>query len=341
MEYKQLPFLSAVSAERETFAISVSALQDFAESWYLDCSVREHSTRTLTKRRLLLGKFFWYLQREQIATVTVTAIRRFLHYVRTGHEDPNGRWGNPRWKRPVKPGTVASFHSTLRTFFNWVARETDVDITPMKKIAPPVDRPDQIQPFTYEEIVGLLIAARQSRHPDRDVAILLFLLDTGVRVSELCDLTVRDVNLPSRSARVQGKGGKDRTVYFGRRTAQALWKYLRTHNLTERTPEHPFWVSLGGKNPGDGLTRNGVLQMVRRLGQQAHITHRKVSVHTFRHTFAVQYLRNGGNQFTLMELLGHTDLKMTRRYVLFAEADVETQYRRYSPVDHWVDPRAK
>jgi site-specific recombinase XerD len=81
------------------------------------------------------------------------------------------------------------------------------------------------------------------------------------------------------------------------------------------------------------LTRSGLLQLIRRLGKAAKIEACRCSPHTFRHTFAVEFLRAGGNVFTLKELLGHTTLTMTQRYVAIAQADIESQHRRFSPAD--------
>lgn len=336
MHATALPFHSTSDPSQALpsgFSFSVAELKTYAESWFMDCEIRQHSDRTLEKRRYLLGKFFWFLATKRIQAVNVGVLRQFLSYVTHGHKEPGGRWGNERETEPVKPGTVANFHNTLRTFLNWVVVEADLDIVPMRKIAAPVDRPDQIDPFTREESQKLIEAAKLTRYPERDSAITLFLLDTGVRVSELCGLAYADLNMPARSARILGKGGKERTVYFGRETSKALWRYFRAFKVLERLPGEALWQGEGGNKPRQPLTRSGVLQMLRRLGEAAHVENQRVSPHTFRHTFAVEFLRRGGNQFTLMELLGHTDLKMTKRYVSYVQADMAAQHRQYGPVD--------
>lgn len=114
------------------------------------------------------------------------------------------------------------------------------------------------------------------------------------------------------------------------RASRALWKYL---NEDFREADDFVFLSDGGKETGDPLTRSGGLQLIRRLGRAAGITNVRVSPHTFRHTFSIEFLRNGGNQFTLMTILGHTDMKMTARYVAIAQADVARQHRHHSPAD--------
>jgi integrase/recombinase XerD len=196
----------------------------------------------------------------------------------------------------------------------------------MGRVPKPLDRPDDVQPFTETQVNDLLTAAKRSRQPRRDEAILLFLFDTGLRASELCSLRFKDVDMTAKKATVEGKGGKTRPVYFGRVAARALWAYLKEDG---REAEEPIFLS----ERGDALTRSGLQQLLERLGAQAHVTSTRCSPHTFRHTFAVSFLRAGGNQFTLMNLLGHTNIQMTSRYVRLAQADVENQHRQFSPAD--------
>jgi len=93
------------------------------------------------------------------------------------------------------------------------------------------------------------------------------------------------------------------------------------------------WMSFSSGWFLKSLTRSGLLQLIERLGIAAGIKQVRCSPHTFRHTFAVDFLRNGGNSFNLQQLLGHCDMHMTARYVNVAQADIENQHRRYSPAD--------
>lgn len=81
------------------------------------------------------------------------------------------------------------------------------------------------------------------------------------------------------------------------------------------------------------MKRSGLLQLIRRLGRKAGIQATRCSPHTFRNTFAVEFLRGGGNLFSLQQLLGHSSLSMTNRYVALAQGDIENQHRQFSPAD--------
>ena len=136
--------------------------------------------------------------------------------------------------------------------------------------------------------------------------------------------------MSARKCIVLGKGNKHRVVYFGRQTAKALWNYLREE---DREPCSPVFLSDRGTKAGEPLTRAGLRQLIERLGKAANIEAVRCSPHTFRHTFAVTFLRNGGNVFSLQQILGHTSLQMTNRYVAVSQADLERQHRQFSPVD--------
>ena len=233
-------------------------------------------------------------------------------------------------RRPVSKRTVNTYYGHLKTLLRWIVCEGDLPSSPMATIAVPKSRDDQVNPFSDAQVKALLAAARRSQHPRRDEALLLLLFDTGLRASEVCGLQLSDVDMQAKRCRILGKGEKHRGMPFGRTTAQAIWKYLREE---PREPTAPVFLSDRGTRAGAPLTRWGVRQIVERLGKSAHMESVRCSPHTFRHTFAVSFLRNGGNVFTLQELLGHTDLKMTNKYVKLAQADIENQHRQFSPVE--------
>ena len=160
----------------------------------------------------------------------------------------------------------------------------------------------------------------------RDKAILLLLLDTGVRAAELLAITVDQVNPPTGVVTVMGKGRKERDVCYSDLAAAAVKDYLRRRVGIE-TP------ALFVNQYGEPLTYSGLAQLLRRRGQSAklppHITH----PHAFRHTFATQFLRNGGDVFTLQRLLGHTTLTMTEQYLTLTGEDMAATHRVCSPAN--------
>lgn len=314
-------------------SITASQLLPLVEDWLADCQIRQHSNRTIELRRMFFGRLDWFLKSRQATQCSRAEMRQFFAYLTNGHQGTEGRWDKGKqqqWTKPLRPCTIGSYYHHMRAFFNWLVAEEYITTSPMDKIARPVDRPDQVQPFTKQQIEDLLNAAQHSKYPRRDTAIIRFLLDTGIRVSELCELRMEKINIIEGQAYILGKGNKFRTVCFGRRTARALRAYLRNE---QRSPEDPVFLSERGEDAGSKFTRWGVRQIIERLGLKAGIQATRCSPHTFRHTFAIEFLRNGGNVFTLKQLLGHTGLQVTNRYVALAQADIQTQHRQFSPGD--------
>jgi integrase/recombinase XerD len=160
---------------------------------------------------------------------------------------------------------------------------------------------------------------------------VLIFLDTGIRVSELADLTLENVNLDHMQLKVYGKGSKERTVPIGVRVQRAIWKYLQQYRPD---PASPRFTTLFLTKDGKPVTKGRIETQIKRYEERAGITGVRCSPHTFRHTFATSYLRNGGNVFSLQRILGHSSLETTMVYINLAQTDVQDAHRRYSPADN-------
>jgi site-specific recombinase XerD len=311
--------------------LSRTDIKRLADAWLLDSEFRQVAAQTLYARRVTTEKLLWWMEQRDLRECGSLEIKQFLAYIANGHTDKGGRWGNSQQTRKARPSTIATYFNRLRSFFAFGVAEGMLDANPVEDLKPPIVRGDQITPFTREQVTKVLAAAKESRYAKRDSAIVLFLLDTGLRASELCDLRMHDVDLNGRRCMVLGKGNKHRTVFFSATTGKAIWSYLKGD---EREGDAPLFASeRGGKRNGDPLTRSGLGQLIEKLGEAAKLEAVRCSPHTFRHTFAIEFLRAGGNVFTLKEMLGHTNLGMTQKYLALALADVANQHRQYSPVE--------
>lgn len=311
-------------------SLSLRELKQQAKGWLLDGEIRQLSDNTIQNSYFLMSKLVWFLRHEEYDECGTAEIKHFLAYITNGHKETGGRWDNPHLTNKVRPRTVSTYFTNLRTFFRYVVSEGALAESPIENIRPPVFRHDQVQPFATEQVEALLAAAKKSTAPLRNEAIILFLLDTGVRASELCHLKMHDLDIDGRRCKVLGKGNKHRSVFFGKATTKALWNYLRDEPCDD---DDPLFTANRGTRSGEALTRCGLLRLIVRLGKTAGIQSTRCSPHTFRHTFAVEFLRGGGNVFSLKELLGHTSLTIVNRYVSLAQADIENQHRQFSPGD--------
>lgn len=335
MAKRQPPFAKTTSANGTFVApsensLSLDQLTRYAQRWLRDCITRGCSDRTIENRQDRIDALIWFLKKENLEICDEDALRDFLCYLRTGHKDPGGRFGNPRLTKPASSGTVKTYYITLCTFFNFCREQEVLLCSPMARISAPVDRPDQIKPFSEEDCERLLAASCRTRHPRRDEAIVLLLLDTGIRATELCSLKVGDIDFDRDDLTVEGKGGKKRHVPICGETRKALYRYLQERG---GPPSHePLFLSDRGVDAGGQFTRHGLRFLIRRICQSAKITGVRCSPHTLRHTFAILYLRSGGQAFWVKTMLGHESLTMTNRYVQVAEADLVAHHQTCSPI---------
>ncbi|MEN6370416.1 MAG: tyrosine-type recombinase/integrase [Armatimonadota bacterium] len=186
-----------------------------------------------------------------------------------------------------------------------------------------------IETFTEEQINSLLATCDTSTFVGlRDKALFLTLYDSGLRITEALTLSLSDVDWTQQIFKVMGKGQQGRFVPFGLEVRRILTRYL-AHREGIEGADNLFITCYGEK-----MKRGSVLDIVKRRAKKAHISGVRASPHTFRHTFAVQYLRNGGDVFSLQRILGHSSLTMTRRYVDFCQEDIIKTHRKASPADN-------
>lgn len=282
-----------------------------------------------------------------LASITRADLINFFAYLQNGYiSEPDGV--APRGKIHLAPKSIYNIHVALSALWQWAVDESYIPTNLVRSIDPPHFEPPAIVPFTREDVQALLKACDNTRTwktrqhtttrrrtADRDRAIILVLLDTGLRRSELCHLTIGNLNLTANSLTVGGKGKgrdkKERIVYFGKRAARALWRYL-TPRLATASQADPLFT-VGPADLPRQMEPNVLRRLLKRLGDRAGVSN--VHPHRFRHTFAITYLRNGGDPFTLQILLGHSNLEMVKRYLHIVRADCAEAHGRASPVDNW------
>lgn len=229
----------------------------------------------------------------------------------------------------VSKKTIRNYHAGLSSLWNYLVETSKVKKNVVRSVKAPRPEIRHIEPYTREDIIAFLNVIDQSRASLRDRTMILLLLDCGLRASEMCDLTLKEIDIANRKITVKnGKGGKSRKIPFSIKTQEYLKKHIDTLNLNGNS-QHPF-VSIN-KKP---LDRYDLLNMIVKAGTSAGVTH--CNVHRFRHTFAIQFLRNGGNIYTLQALLGHSSLDMVKRYLAIAQTDTERDHEKASPVMGWT-----
>ncbi|TFH42756.1 MAG: site-specific integrase, partial [ANME-2 cluster archaeon] len=198
---------------------------------------------------------------------------------------------------------------------------------PLKKVSPPKVVNNPREGISIDDVMKMVKACKTGM-AERDKAILLSLVDAGCRANEFLSIDIRNMDLMNGEIKIlQGKGGKFRTVYLGNNCRRMVRKYLKTRR--EVNPHSPLWVT----NDGCRLTYAGLRQIIRRRADDTKI--KTPGIQDFRRCFALEFLRNDGDIFTLQKILGHSSLEMVRRYLAIAKADCEVAHRKASPVDRW------
>jgi site-specific recombinase XerD len=284
--------------------------------------------------------------------------KRFLEYLEARNIPPaldalnavNVRqavlWFQQRQVGPRR-GEVATgmFLNVLKTWAGFLEQEGVWETSPLRRVRRMKVRKLERQPYTRAEVNAILHACDTSRQPDRDRLLVLLLLDTGGRISEITGLRLGDVRTDLRSVRVLGKGNRERTIPVGVPTQpdggplfRALRQWLRTRDtLTARHPDRSgdrlLLTFLGYP-----LVSEGATEVIRRLGDAAGVD--GAIPHRFRHTYATLYLtKYPGDETGLRRIMGHLSRDVMSDYAHIAQNSIAQRAGRVSPAAMWLTER--
>ena len=332
--------LSQISAQgkqgkQATPATSATDLERLIQGYRLFARTEGKSQKTIAIVCSSVSYLEGFLESEglttDVAQIGPTELRAFILYLQQKRCFSDHRFTKPQ-EKGLSGHSINCYLRSIRAFWSWLVSEAIVESSPFAKIKLP-KAPRKVIPTFSEAQIDQLLSAIDVATPEgyRDQAIILTLLDTGLRVSELTGITLDDLQLEEGTIKVMSKGNKERVVPMGEKVQRALWHYLSRYRPQ---PEQPKCKLLFLTRVGMPLTKDRIEKIMASYGRKAALSGVRCSPHTLRHTAAISFLRNGGNVFSLQRLRGHSSLEMTRRYCEVADVDVKNAHMTASPVDN-------
>lgn len=317
-------------------------LRQATEGLFFAMRADGYSQATIELYQYVLDRLAHFLGDPDVEEIKPNDLTRYFAYLRTDYK-PRRSSGDDA---PLSGSTLQNHWKGIRTFFRWAAEELELS-RPDTKLKLPPNNPKAILPLSEENIKALIDAAEYTRQAatrqrkafrmrrataKRDLALITLLLDTGMRAGELGRLDVGDLDLETGEVYIKPFGNsqrktKSRVIPIGKATRRAVWKYLTTR--PDAANGAPLFISKTGRR----LNANTIRHVLIDLGEKAGVDN--CHPHRLRHTFAVEYLRNGGDVFSLQAILGHTSLEMVKNYARLAAIDLKNAHNRASPADNW------
>lgn len=277
---------------------------------------KKYSSLTISNYKRDIEYFFLFLRDKKITNiknVKYQDIRTYLIYLH-----------NHQYSKK----TVSRYISSLRTFFKYLYGEGDVPSNPMILVSnPKLDK--RLPVFLYTNDLEQLLNSPNldNIYGIRDSLILELLYSTGIRVSELVNIKLKNINFSDKQIKILGKGNKERYVLYGEVCSKKINNYL--NNSREIFDIKNSDYLLLGKN-GTKLTTRFIEILIKKYQQQANIKV-KVTPHTLRHTFATHLLDGGADLKTVQELMGHESLSSTQVYTHITSERLRNVYLKTHP----------
>jgi integrase/recombinase XerD len=312
-------------------------------------AIQHLGTRTQKDYRQKLSVFVAWcesqqkpIKLEQVSNVTFTW---FVAHLKKTH--PSHKTGSDS----LSTQTLAGYYRVVKAFLNWCTEDEEycefVKSITLKRLKKPKIEEFIIETFTIDQVEALLEASFKecSDHLQiRDRAIVTLLWQTGIRAEELCTLRIANTDLQRAepSIKVFGKGRKERRIPLQGESRKLLKQYIEMYRMPaiqeqidlarktfrkkrQRNPNDKELEQLARKIQSEAtvfvgryhrpMSVGGLYQLIRRLGEWSHVEGVRCSPHTFRHTYSANFMRNGGNIYTLSKLLGHTQTRVTEEYL--------------------------
>lgn len=283
---------------------------------YLEYCLKElnYSLNTIEGYKRDLDKYIVYINKENINYLNINKndILNYLKYL------DSYNYTNKSISRHL---------SSLRSFYNYLIDIKLIEDNIFKRIRnPKIEKklPNYLNILEIEEILDSI--SLDNSEDIRNKCVFLLLYATGLRASELSNITLSDIDFNNLSIRVLGKGNKERIVYYGEVAKDILNDYLKVRNEFIVKDNNYLFLNKSGNK----LSRESIGGIINKIIDNSSVNH-KISPHVLRHTFATHLLDNGADLRSVQELLGHVNLRTTEIYTHVSNERIKSAYLKYHP----------
>ena len=276
---------------------------------------RHYSNNTVIAYEDNINKFMKYLNKNgvnDIDKVDYAIIRNYLNYL---------------FNLKYNSKSICRHISSLRSFFKYLLNEQIIVNNPMSLISNPKVEKKLPKYISYDDIEKILNTPNEKTDIGiRDSLILELLYVTGIRVSELVNMKLKNINTYDKTIKINGKGNKERIVMYGSRCQDLLGKYLNIRKKINKNKLEYLILSKTGKQ----INPREIRYIIDRISQECHIN-MHISPHVFRHTFATHLLNEGADLRSVQKLLGHENLSTTTIYTHLSNEKLRQDYLQAHP----------
>ena len=276
--------------------------------------------------RKRIGKYMEFLgENSGIEGLNINTARAFVAHLQAQEVRYKDHPFSPEVEGGLSPHTIHGYVRAMKAFGSWLTAEGYASENPFTRLKRPRLPKTLIEVLTADEIRGMVSSLNDKTDRGcRLKVIVVLLLDTGMRANELLGITLDDIDWDQQTIKVLGKGSKERIVGFSTNTKLVMLRYLLEHR--PQSDDQHFVLAEGGTP----LSYDALAHIIKRLGVSCDTP--RLHAHLFRHTYAVRYLMNGGDLMTLRDILGHTSIDVTQKYLHLSKAHIRASAQRFSPV---------
>ena len=272
-----------------------------------------YSNNTIESYKRDLDKFLDYNKNKSIEDITNKDLKEYIKYLNS--EDLNEK-------------SISRNISCLKSFYKFLVIDKKTNENPSEVLFIPKIKKSLPNILTEEEVIKLLDINLTDNFGYRNKAMLELMYGTGLRVSELVNLKLNDVDLTEDVVRTFGKGSKERIIPLGEFASEALREYVNKYRSSMLKKYNNEYLFLN--NHGNKMTRQGFFKIIKIIGEEKGIN-KPLSPHTLRHSFASHMLKYGADLRTIQELLGHSDISTTQIYTHITNEKLKENYKEFHP----------